>query len=209
MVFLTVDSVELYRLYDWASMERRITEGRCPRLKQAAAEGVTMETLMIQIAADEVVSPPPPPVGSLADDGADGDIPPELLRCPLSAVPGHRLFVRQYARQCLLCGQRLKDAGHVKNHWRTIHTSAWNATHQDAFTAAQSLRATFVRPCAYCRSKAQLGSYNANHHATKCSPLFHVLAARRLHQDGVLEQHRQALRGLALKQREKRNSTSR
>ena len=74
------------RLYDWASMERRITEGRCPRLKQAAAEGVTMETLMIQIAADEVVSPPPPPVGSRADDGADGDIPPELLRCPLSGA---------------------------------------------------------------------------------------------------------------------------
>ena len=91
----------------------------------------------------------------------------------------------------------------MKNHWRAIHFDAWQAARQDALSSAQSLRSTFTRPCQYCGSMAKHGNNNATHHATKCSPLFQVLAARKLQREGSLEMHMQACRGPALKQREK------
>ena len=47
-------------LYDWASMERHITEGRCPRLKQAAAQGRSISDVMQQVLQDEKFRHPSP-----------------------------------------------------------------------------------------------------------------------------------------------------
>eukprot|EP00439_Symbiodinium_sp_Y106_P066972 s3590_g11.t1 len=191
------------RLFDWASLERHITEGRCARLKQATAEGKSHAQLMQQVLTEEISSPPIPPSQIEAATTAQQQFPDELLRCPLSTLPGHAKVVAGYTYQCILCSQRVKDSGHMKNHWRAIHFDAWQAARQDALSSAQSLRSTFTRPCQYCGSMAKHGNNNATHHATKCSPLFQVLAARKLQREGSLEMHMQACRGPALKQREK------
>ena len=50
---------------------------------------------------------------------------------------------------------------------------------------------------------AKQGNTGATHHATKCSSLFQVLAARRLHRAGMLHDSMHEVRGPALKQTEK------
>ena len=47
--------------YDWASMERHITESRCSRLKSAAALGQSIDRVMQQVMQEERESPPKPP----------------------------------------------------------------------------------------------------------------------------------------------------
>ena len=190
-------------LFDWASMERHITEGRCPRLKMAIAEGKNIEQVMQQVQQEEERAPPKPPAMAPNLEQHQRSLSSPLLECPLAAVPSHVKEIERYQQQCLLCSQLIKAKGHMKTHWRTIHPDAWQASQQDALSSARSLKATFRRPCQYCGSTAQQGKSDSTHHATKCTPLFQVLAARKLHADDLLEKFISTRRGPALKQREK------
>ena len=164
-------------LYDWASMERHITEGRCSRLKLAAAAGQGIEQIMERIVQEEAASPPKPPDGSAAKD----EISPALLTCDLSQLPDQASDIAEFSSKCILCAQKVKASGYIKTHWQTTHKEAWHKVHQDALSGARSLRASFRRPCQYCGSSAKHGTTDATHHATKCSPLFQVLAVRKLY----------------------------
>ena len=190
-------------MYDWVSMERHITEGRCPRLKQAAAEGKTVEHVMQQVLQDEQKAPPQPPTGSRTLEATPGDIPPQLLTCTLAQLSAQAKDIAEYQTRCILCAQIVKVTGHMKIHWQSTHKEAWAYAHQDAISGARSLRAVFCRPCQFCGSNAKNGNTDATHHATKCSPLFQVLAVRKLYSDGTLALHLHSRRGPALKQHEK------
>ena len=87
--------------------------------------------------------------------------------------------------------------------WQKVQGDVWQLAHQDAHSTEQSMRSTFVRPCRFCGSKAQLGNSMSNHHATKCAPFFQIAAVRRLHRTGELQKHMYQQRGPALKQTEK------
>ena len=97
------------RLFDWASLERHFTEGTCTRLKLAAAKGESMQQVMRQVVV--AASPPIPPTqGCNLRDGP----PTVLLQRSLADLPGHATIIAQFSKICLLCGQRVKDAG-LKN----------------------------------------------------------------------------------------------
>ena len=191
-------------LYDWASMERQhITEGRCPRLKSAAALGHDLDRVMQQVMQEELESPPKPPSSASHLKALPTDIPQQLLECSLSQLSENAEVISRYKTSCILCAQLVKASGHIKNHWQQTHRRAWEHAQQDAISGARSLRSAFQRPCQFCGSNARQGSSDTTHHATKCSPLFQVLVVRKLYMAGELSQHLHAVRGAALKQREK------
>ena len=71
------------QLYDWASMERHITEGRCARLKQAAARGHSLEQLMQQVLEDESRVPPKPPNSACGSAPTPSLIPADIMNCEM------------------------------------------------------------------------------------------------------------------------------
>ena len=124
------------------------------------------------------------------------------MECKLAQLPKQVQELRRYQHRCILCAQLVKVSGHMKIHWQTTHKEAWGLISQDAESAARSLRAAFNRPCQFCDSNAKHGTTDATHHATKCTPLFQVLAARKLRGLGKLESYMHMKRGPAMKQRE-------
>eukprot|EP00439_Symbiodinium_sp_Y106_P045279 s4327_g5.t1 len=189
-------------MYDWISMERHITEGRCVRLKIAAAEGKDIEHVLKQVEEEEAKSPPEPPDSNRVLVTNLDRVPDELLDCELHQLPTKVKLIEKYKMQCALCAQQIKATGHVKTHWQTTHKPAWDGT-TGRHVGCEKSKGDIKRPCQYCGSTAKHGSTDSTHHATKCAPPFQVLAVRRLHRDGTLEQHFHSRRGPALKQREK------
>ena len=128
-------------LFDWASMERHITEGRCPRLKQAAAEGKSMEQVMQQVQQE--------------GEGLSTKAAAHQLS---SWIQHRRTFRRSCSHVHLLHYRRrlmrskssktsaffvhksIKAKGHKKTHWQTIHPAAWDRSQQDATSGARSLK---------------------------------------------------------------------
>ena len=190
-------------LFDWVSLERHFTEGRCPRLKSAAAQNIPFSTMMDQVRAEETLAPPKPPVSCKSAVPTPCPIPSVLIKCHLKHLPAHAEEIFKYKTQCILCGQQVKSSAVIKNHWRSTHPEAWAMVQQDTESASRSLRSTFSRPCQFCGSTAKHGTTDSTHHATKCSPLFQVLAARHLAGKGQLERHMHDKRGPSLKQGEK------
>ncbi|CAE7508638.1 unnamed protein product [Symbiodinium necroappetens] len=132
-------------LFDWASMERDITGGRCPRLKKAAAEGKSMEQVMQQVQQEETDSPPKPPSTASQLAPTPRSIPSQLLSCTLASLREHAQEIAKFQYQCILRAQIIKAKGHMKTHWQTIHIEAWASSQQDATSGARSMRATFLR----------------------------------------------------------------
>ena len=94
--------------YDWASMERHITEGRCSRLKSAAALGQSIDRVMQQVMQEERESPPKPPSSASHLDSIPTDIPQQLLTCSLSQLPEYAEVISGYKTRCILCAQLVK-----------------------------------------------------------------------------------------------------
>ena len=138
-----------HTLYDWASMERHITEGRCPRLKQAAAQGHTIEDVMQQVLQEEKISPPKPPTEAANLEAQPSAISAAVLECELAQLSQQVSELRKYQNRCILCAQLVKVSGHMKLHWQTTHKEAWGLINQDAASGARSLRAIFCRPCEF------------------------------------------------------------
>ena len=109
------------QLYDWASMERHITEGRCARLKQAAARGHSMEQLMQQVLEDESQVPPKPPNSACGSAPTPSLIPADVMSCELRQLATHAEVVASFKNKCILCGQQVKATGHIKKHWQSSH----------------------------------------------------------------------------------------
>ena len=147
--------------------------------------------------------PPKPPNSSCSIAPTPAMIPDDVLNQDLRQLAAHTEVIATLKNKCILCVQQVKATGHIKKHWQSSHPKAWTAAHQDAESAAGSLRATFTRPCQYCGSTAKQGYTDATHHATKCSSLFQVLGARRLRRAGLLHDSMHEVRGPALKQTEK------
>ena len=76
----------------------------------------------------------------------------------------------------------------LKTHWRSSHQEAWRMTSSYTSGAMRSISATFQVPCGYCGSKAK----SSELHAKQCQVTYQVLVMRRLHQQGQLEELRQA-----------------
>ena len=124
-------------MYDWASMERHFTEGRCHRLKTAAALGQSLEQVMRQVMEEEVESPPKPPDEATYLEASPDDIPQHLLTCSLSQIPSKAEGISAYKTRCILCAQLVKASGHIKKHWQTTHKKAWELAQQDAIWSSE------------------------------------------------------------------------
>ena len=162
-----------------------------------------MMTLMQQVREEEQATPPRPPNQSCSAEPTPKSISAHLLQVDLHQVAASAQEIREYTNKCILCAQQVKVAGHMKLHWQSTHPQAWTEVQQDAESAARSLRSLFQRPCQFCGSMAKQGNPDATHHATKCSAVFQVMAARKLHRDGHLQARMHTVRGPALKQRER------
>ena len=170
-------------MHDWVSMERHNHRMSVSQTKTfAAAEGKTVEHVMQMVYQEEQATPPKPPMPSTDIEATPRDIASCLLTCPLSQLPVHTEEIAQLKTRCILCAQVIK---------------VYNRMHCRAPEACEP----HLRPCQFCGSTAIHGTSDTTHHATKCSPPFQVLAARKLHAAGVLDRHLSSRRGPAQKQR--------
>ena len=167
------------RLTDWQSMRKHLTQGMCPTLKSAFAQGKTLDHVLAEVIGEEDKDPPPPPAAEWKQENPLLQSHHEVL-----TVPNHRLvhyaeFIKSCTGQCVLCRQRIAGPGHIKTHWRTGHSSAWRRTSAMAESLAGSMSSAFCSPCQFCGSQAK----DSRAHSRKCPSFFQIAAARQLYQE--------------------------
>ena len=162
------------RLATWQTLEKHISQGRCLRLKTAIGSGHSLSDLMQQVQREERANTPVPPDQSVPQETPLAFREHELFQVPTHELPAHASLINAWAAHCMLCGQRVLDKACVKTHWQRTHPAAWRLCQHQARSMAQSLRATFTAPCAYCGSQAK----DTRAHAVQCSAMFQALSVR-------------------------------
>ena len=146
------------RMGSWQMLTKHIRQGMCIRIKEAIGRGVDIESLLQVVKEEEIKDLPQRPVGD-GGEALQGEVTQDLmsiiLDAPVTELVQHSRTICANSKQCLLCGQRLLQAGRVKTHWRASHEEAWKACGQQASTASRSLCALFRKPCPFCGSQAK------------------------------------------------------
>ncbi|CAE7427449.1 L96 [Symbiodinium sp. CCMP2592] len=163
------------RLHDWRSLEKHITGGTCPRVKEFIAQGRSEDDMIAIVTAEEKRSPPVPPAKATSQAVVQDDINIALEVEPCTLATRGSLL-RVLATRCALCRQLITDSSKMKTHWQRTHSKEWQMAHASALSGSQSLSATFCTPCVYCGSKAR----NPRDHSGKCTSMFQLLAMREL-----------------------------
>ena len=190
------------RQYDWISLERHITEGRCPRLKQAAAASLTPDQILAEVEREERRNPPEPPP-ALTTRAPFLEQHQHILQVSSHALPEHHDQIFTLRDRCALCNQQFKSGLRIKPHWQQIHPAEREHSNKDVSSQLGSLQAIFRTPCQFCGSTAKAGNHRSTQHATKCPAMFQAVALQHLHRSGRLHTHITANRGPSLKQSEK------
>ncbi|CAE7678489.1 unnamed protein product, partial [Symbiodinium necroappetens] len=166
------------RLFDWRSLEKHITEGTCPRIKELVAQGLS-ESAMLQVVEREEktaaapVAPPKATTQQTLIEKID-----EALKVTPQELETHGGRLRILATHCALCRQLVADGSKMKNHWQRTHVHEWDRVSSGAIAGSKSLSATFSRPCVCCGSQAK----SSRDHSGKCTSMFQLLAVRELRQ---------------------------
>ena len=150
------------RQYDWISLERHITEGRCPRLKQAAAASLTPDQILAEVEREEHRNPPEPPPTTRAPFLEQHQ---HILQVSSHALPEHHDQIFTLRDRCALCNQQFKSGLRIKPHWQQIHPVEWEHSNKDAISQLGSLQAIFRTPCQFCGSTAKAGNHRSTQHA--------------------------------------------
>ena len=184
--------------YDWISLERHVTEGRCERLKPAAAHKLQEAQIIAEVEREEEIDPPAPPASLPA-------VMPflEQFRHLLHRRRSMTLSImRQLFFPCVTgCNQKFTSG--LRVHWQKIHKVEWEWVHGEIEAILGSLSSVFQTPCQFCGSKATDGKYRSTKHAHKWPALFQALAVQTLHRADRLPAALTANRGPSLKQSEK------
>ena len=190
------------QVFDWISLERHITEGRCIKLKNAAASGKAEAEILAEVALEEARNPPiPPDTLQILEPFVASH--PEVLSAELHELLGFEQAISTLQSRCALCNQRFKSGLRIKVHWQTIHSHEWRQVQAETQSTLQSLTPVFRRPCQDCGSEAKQGVHAATQHSDKCPAMFQAVACRLLHLRGLLTENINAARGPALKQSER------
>ena len=104
-----------------------------------------------------------------------------ILDTPVTELVQHSRTICANSKPCLLCGQRLLQAGRVKTHWRASHEEAWKACGQQASAASRSLCALFRKPYPFCGSQAK----DIKLHSQQCPMMFQIQAFRSMKHQGL------------------------
>ena len=179
----TMPALQAHTLYDWASMERHITEGRCPRLKQAAAQGRQLsEDVMQQVLQEEKISPPKPPTEKRPTWRRSRRPYPGscVLECEAGATFASRSQEPSEStrHRCILCAQLVKVSGHMKT---SLANHAQRSLGIDksgccSLAATKLCGLSFCRPCEFCDSNAKHGNTDSLRIMLQnAHPLFQVI----------------------------------
>ena len=123
-------------------LTKHITQGMCIRIKEAIGRGVDIESLLQVVKEEEIKDLPQRPVGD-GGEALQGEVTQDLmsiiLDAPVTELVQHSRTICANSKPCLLCGQRLLQAGRVKTHWRASHEEAWKACGQQASAAPKQV----------------------------------------------------------------------
>ena len=172
------------RMGSWQMLTKHIRQGMCIRIKEAIGRGVDIESLLQVVKEEEIKDLPQRPVGD-GGEALQGEVTQDLmsiiLDAPVTELVQHSRTICANSKQCLLCGQRLLQAGRVKTHWRASHEEAWKACGQQASAASRSLCALFRKPCPFCGSQAK----DIKLHSQQCPMMFQIQAMRSMKHQGL------------------------
>ena len=159
------------RLHDWRSLEKHITEGCCPRVKEMVAQGLDEEAMLRTVRDAEQLAPPEAPVKATPQAELEKEIENGIAVTPQELAQKGSLL-RVLANRCSLCRQLIGDSAKMK---KRVSSSS--------IAGSRSLSAVFSSPCSFCGSQAR----NTKDHSGKCAALFQLLATRELRQHGGVE----------------------
>ena len=162
-------------LHDWSSMAKHITAGTCPRLKDALAQGLSHDELLLEVIEQERLNPPSMPVAmqEVEDIGEYA----EWMDAPIEHMLQDSALHRRLKSGCAICKQRLVGINRVKTHWQLSHKAAWDKISSTIRGSLRSLSSVFRSPCQFCGSRAK----DASAHAVQCPVMYQALAIRELH----------------------------
>ena len=170
------------RLHDWRSLEKHITEGCCPRVKEMVAQGLDEEAMLRTVRDAEQLAPPEAPVKATPQAELEKEIENGIAVTPQELAQKGSLL-RVLANRCSLCRQLIGDSAKMKIHWQRTHAPEWKRVSSSSIAGSRSLSAVFSSPCSFCGSQAR----NTKDHSGKCAALFQLLATRELRQHGGVE----------------------
>ena len=112
------------RLHDWRSLEKHITEGACPRIKEMLARGLDEHSMLLAVEAAEHSQPPIAPTNAVPQAPLDAEIT-EALQVDIGMLSSSGTRLRVLANHCALCRQLIPDGSKIKIHWQRTHATEW------------------------------------------------------------------------------------